>query len=178
MYVYKENIIEGLTCKKQTWNQTLSDDQKTFIKSTINLDNKTNTNQKKIEILQNFFKKPNPQITNTLYNKIINAPFYTGRRNRYNGPVQDLINPPQYKRDVLGRQLKKYEIKYTPAQKLATEKVKAEEKKNGYVEYNCVWWFKDYDSKMVAIKKIDNNVDTVQIKNSKQQPTNVPTKNR
>lgn len=179
MYVYKENIIEGLTCKKQTWDQKLSDDQKTFIKSTINLDNKTNTNQRIINLLQNFFNNQTPQITNTLYNKIINAPFYTGRRNRSNGPVQDLINPPQYKRDVFGKEIKrkKYEIKYTTEQKLATEKVKTEEKKNGYVEYNCVWWFKDYDSKMVAIKKIDNNVDTVQIKNSKQQPTNVPTKN-
>lgn len=169
MYVYKENIIEGLSTPPPP--TVLSDAQKTFIKSTINLDSNTTTNKKKIEILQNFFNNQTPPIRNSPYNKIINAPYY-------NKTIYDLLYPPtsyvRVTRNFWGqRKYRTIQLVVTDEQKTLANNLLAEENNVGYVNYNNQWYFRDDERKLFAIKQIDNGIETIQILATKEQPTNV-----
>jgi hypothetical protein len=171
MYVYKENIIEGLRLSPPP--TVLSDAQKTFIKSTINLDSNTTTNQKKIEILKIFFNNQTPPIINTPYNKIISSPYYNKNKTIY-----DLLYPPtsyvRVTKNWLGqRSYRTIPLVVTEEQTTRANNLLAEENNVGYVNYNNQWYFRDDERKLFAIKQIDNGIETIQILATKEQPTNV-----
>lgn len=168
MYVYKENIIEGLSTPPPT---VLSDAQKTQIKSIINLDKSKTTNQQKLELLICFFNNQNPPIRNTPYNKIINSP-------NYNKTIYDLLYPPtsyvRVTRNFWGqRKYRTIQLVVTDEQKTRANNLLAEENNVGYVNYKNQWYFRDAERKLFAIKQIDNGIETIQILQTKEQPTNV-----
>ena len=168
MYVYKENIIEGLQIRLPT---VLSDAQKTQIKSILNLDSKTTTNQQKINLLNCFFTSQTPPIRNSPYNKIINAPYY-------NKTIYDLLYPPtsyvRVTRNFWGqRKYRTIQLVVTDEQKTRANNLLAEENNVGYVNYKKQWYFKNIERKLFAIKQIDNGIETIQILPTKEQPTNV-----